>query len=152
MKTLSRVITAQFFPNPDSYNALRKQWSVLINSKRRHNLSAIHHLLYLALLGKDWRKAFTPPTNQLKLNNGAFLGWVMFRALQTLHNEFLEQDLLDQFDGLITPKMLKDIRNLLPLLNPYSFQSEQFANNVFPFEAYKDETSIITKAEGKSHE
>jgi hypothetical protein len=72
MNTLSRAITARFFPQPDSYNALRKKWSDLINSERRHELTSAHHLLYLALIGKDWRKAFTTISNQRKLDNGAF--------------------------------------------------------------------------------
>src|SRR5512138_2942362 len=36
MKTLSRAITARFFPNLDSYNALRRHWSGLINSEHKH--------------------------------------------------------------------------------------------------------------------
>jgi len=90
MNTLSRAITARFFPNPDSYNALRKHWSSLINSERKHELTAAHHLLYIAMIGKDWRKAFTPPTNQRKLDNGAFLGWGMLRALATIQLKFKE--------------------------------------------------------------
>jgi len=64
MNTLSWAITARFFPNPESYNALRKHWSDLINSERRYELTAAHYLLYISLMGKDWRKAFTPlPTS-----------------------------------------------------------------------------------------
>lgn len=144
MNTLPRAITARFFPNSDFYNALRKHWSVLINSERKHELSAAHHLLYLALIGKDWRKAFTIPTNQHKLDNGAFLGWRMFRALQAIQSKFKEEELLAPFDGLITPEMLQDLRSLLPDGNPYIYRAELFANRAFPFDAYKEQT--ITSA------
>lgn len=138
MNTLSRAITARFFPQPDSYNAFRKHWSDLINSARRHELSAAHHLLYLALTGKDWRKAFTPPTNRRKLENGAFWGWVMFRALQSIQRKSAEEQLLAPFDGQVTPQMLGELRNLLPRANAYAYQPADFAPGSFPFEAYSE--------------
>lgn len=138
MNTLSRAITARFFPNSESYNVLRKKWSDLINSERRHELSAAHHVLYLALTGKDWRKAFTPLTNQRKLDNGAFWGWGMFRALQTLQLKLKEEELLTPFDGLITPQMLSELRDLLPSANAYMYKPSDFANRAFPFDAYSE--------------
>lgn len=145
MNTLSRAITARFFPNSNSYNALRNKWSDLINSERKHELSAAHHVLYLALIGKDWRKAFTPLTNQRKLDNGAFWDWGMFRALQTLQLQFKEDELLTPFDGLITPQMLSELRDLLPSANAYTYKPSDFANRTFPFDAYseKNETNPV---------
>lgn len=136
MNTLPRVITARFSPNPDSYNALRKHWSRLINSEQKHEFTVTHHLLYLALLGKDWRKAFTCPTNKRKLENGTFLGWKLFRALQIIQSKFAEQELLAPFDGLVTPQMLAELRKLLPIPNPYIYPVERFANQNFPFDAF----------------
>jgi hypothetical protein len=136
MKTLSRAITAQILTHCDTYSLLRKQWSKLINSERRHELSAAHHLFYLALLGKDWRKNFTPPTNLRKLENGAFQGWMLFRALHLLHSKFGEAQLLAPFDGIVTPQMLANVRKVLPHPNPYSHTIEQFRAGFFPFEAY----------------
>ncbi len=135
MNTLSRAITAQIL-DADSYRALQKHWSALMNSDRKHELSAAHHILYLALMGKDWRKGFTPPTNRRKLENGAFHGWVLFRALEWLHIKAYEQELLAPFDGLVTPQMLQLIRSLLPKPNPYTYRPEQFAVGAFPFDAY----------------
>ena len=154
MNTLSRAITTRFFPDPNSYNALRKHWSDLINSKRKHELSAAHHLFYLALIGKDWRKAFTPPTNQLKLDNGAFWGWAMFRALETIQRKHREEELLSPFDGLITSQILNELRNLLPVSHTYIYKPSDFANGVFPFEAYsaKENTNTIVLIKGTSHE
>ena len=119
-----------------TYSLLRKQWSRLINSECKHSLSAAHHLLYLALLGKDWRKRFTPPTNRRKLENGAFSGWKLFKALYLLHSTYNEAQLLAPFEGLITSEMLAKVRRLLPQPNPYAYAIEQFAAGNFPFEAY----------------
>ena len=136
MNTLPRAITARFFPGSDSYNALRKHWSDLMNSERKHELSAEHHLLYLALIGKDWRKAFTALTNKRKLDNGAFWGWGMFRALQRVQFRLQEQDLLAPFDGLITSQTLNELRDLLPKANAYGFTPSDFERGAFPFDAY----------------
>lgn len=154
MNTLSRAITARFFPHPDSYNALRQHWSDLINSERRHELSAAHHLLYLALMGKDWRKAFTPLTNQRKLDNGAFWSWGMFRALQIAQLKVCEEGLLAPFDGLITPQMLNELRDLLPNANAYAYKPSDFAGGAFPFESYaeKSDVNAIVQRKGASHD
>ena len=151
MNTLPRAITARFFPNPNSYNALRKCWSDLINSERKHQLSAAHHLLYLALIGKDWRRAFTPPTNQRKQDNGAFFGWGMFRALETIQLRYREEELRLPFDGAITPDMLNELRDLLPKLNAYIYKPSDFAHGSFPVNAYSEKISTDATAQpGKS--
>ena len=144
MNTLSRAITARFFPNPDYYNALRKHWSSLINSESKHELTAAHHLLYLAMLGKDWRKAFTPPTNPRKLDNGAFLGWGMFCALQIIQLKCKEERLLAPFAGLITSQMLGNLRSLLPTSNPYTYKPADFSHSTFPFDAFSDKNNVST--------
>jgi hypothetical protein len=155
MNTLSRAITARFFPNPDSYNAFRKHWSALTNSERKHELSAAHHLLYLALTGKDWRKAFTPLTNQRKLDNGAFWDWGMFRALQTVQLKFKEEELLTPFEGLITPHMLSEIRSLLPTPRAYTYEPSDFTKGSFPVDAYSEKneaTAIVRVRKEEPHE
>ncbi len=137
MKTLSRAITAQIFTDTETYNALRQQWRVLLHSDRRHELSAAHHLLYLTLLGKDWRKGFTPLTNQRKLANGGFYQWGLFRAMALFHSEQHEAWLLAPFDGLVTPRMLRAVRELVPKVSPYTYRSAEFAPGRLPFEAYE---------------
>ena len=137
MNTLSRAITAQIFTDTETYSALRHQWRILLNSDRRHELSAAHHLLYLALLGKDWRKGFTPLTNQRKLANGAFYQWGLFRAMALFHSEQHEAWLLAPFDGLVMPEMLRAIRKLVPKVSPYTHPLAGFAPERLPFEAYE---------------
>jgi hypothetical protein len=145
MNTLSRAITARFFPNSDSYNAFRKHWSALINSERKHELSAAHHLLYLALRGKDWRKAFTPPTNPRKVANGAFWGWGLFGVLYTIQIKSKEEELLAPFEGLITPQILEELRNFIPIVsNSYTYTPADFLHGNFPFDAYWEKRDVQT--------
>ncbi len=141
MNTLPRAITAPILMTPQTYWSLRHRWSELLRSPRKHELSAAHHLLYLALLGKDWRKGFTCITNRRKLDNGAFYDWGLFRAMDVLHRPSSEAALLAPFDGLVTPAMLEQIRRLVPFQNKYSYRSEQFTAAGFPFEAYHLPTS-----------
>src|SRR5262245_18907451 len=98
MNTLPRAITAEIFENNESYAALRRYWSALMNSDRRHELSVGHHLLYLALLGRDWRRGFTPISNQRKLDNGGFGNWGPLRVIWALNRPSDEPELLAPFD------------------------------------------------------
>jgi hypothetical protein len=134
MNTLPRTITVQFLDDPQRFYSLRHHWRELMNSHHKHELTAKHHLLYLILLGKDWRKGFTCVTNRRKLENGAFQGWIMFRALAALHWSDPEQ-LLAPFDGLVTPTMLEQIRDLVPVQTASGYRPEQFTTQ-FPFDAY----------------
>ena len=144
MNTLPRAITAQILNDNETYTVLRTHWSALMQSDRKHELTAAHHLLYLVLLGKDWRKAFTPPTNRRKLENGAFEGWVLFRALGSIHSVVASPHLLAPFDGIVTPQILQRIRDLLPSLSPYRCKPEDFS-----FEAYDVPEAMLAKATGK---
>ncbi len=137
MNTLSRTITSRFFIDPQNYAALRRQWSALINSDRKHELTAAHHLLYLAACGKDWRKAFTLASNRRKLENGAYAGWALWRALSQIHWSCDATELLAPFAGTLTPEMFQQLRALLPNPNAYAYRPEQFANRQWPFEAYQ---------------
>ncbi|HLY26861.1 MAG TPA: hypothetical protein VKQ72_11010 [Aggregatilineales bacterium] len=136
MNTLPRAITAQVLTDPATYNNLRLHWRKLMSSPRKHDLGAAHHLLYAILLGRDWRKGFTCITNRRKLDNGAFQGWMLFRAVAALHKPSAEAELLAPFDGLVTLTMLQHIRQIVPFQNVYHFQPDQFAARRFPFEAY----------------
>lgn len=145
MNTLSRAITTRIFPDTDSYNALRTHWSGLVNSERKRELTAAHYLLYLALRGKDWRKAFTPITSRNKLENGGFEGWAMFNALGTLHWQTKEEELLAPFDGLVTSEMLKVLRSLVPAQSAYKYKPEAFTPGNFPFEAYNVPAEMVVR-------
>ena len=136
MNTLPRTITSQILIDPDVYTRFRVHWREMMTSSRKHELHAAHHLVYAILLGRDWRKGFTCPTNHRKLENGAFYGWMLFRALAVLHRPSREAELLAPFDGIVMPAMLQPIRQLVPYQNVYSYRAEQFTIDGFPFEAY----------------
>ena len=153
MNTLPRAVTAHLFASTESYAALRRHWSVLMRSDRRHELTAAHHLLYLALIGKDWRRSFTPIANRRKLDNGAFPSWPLFRALWSLHSEADETWLLAPFEGLVTPAMLLAIRRLVARRSAYAYEPGDFVAGSFPFEAYEVPEALRTPAmaEERSH-
>lgn len=140
MNTLPRDVTSQYFNDSQSYNALRKQWSSLMNSDRKHELTAAHHLLYLALLGKDWRKGFTFLSRPSKLANGGYYNWGLFSALTTVHSKHHTAFLLAPFEGTVTAEMLESVRAILPAVNLYEYRPEQFTNGNFPFEAYSSQS------------
>lgn len=137
MNTLPRAITAQVFPDSAAYHVLRRQWSTLTKSDRCHELTAAHHLLYLALCGKDWRVAFRPPTNPRKLQNGGYYNWGLFPALRTVLHSRDEDTLLAPFAGCVTPAMLAQVRTWLAPLNLHHYASIHFADGRFPFLAYQ---------------
>lgn len=136
MNTLPLAVTAQILNDPGHYYSLRQHWSALIRSPRKHELRAPHHLAYLALIGKDWRRGFKPVTSRRKLENGAFAGWQMFKALAALHMVGFEDFLLAPFDGLVTASMLQQLRQMIPYRSAHEYQPDQFASE-FPFDAYQ---------------
>jgi hypothetical protein len=146
MNTLSRAVTARFFTNPAEYYALRQHWSGLMNTERRHELTAAHHVLYLALLGKDWRKAFTPVTNPRKLAGGAFVGWSLFSSFRRLHSELCNEQMLAPFDALVTVEMLRTVRRYLPALQPWDYGSEAYVRGSFPLDAYLEPVESAHRA------
>jgi len=135
MNTLPRAITAQILGYPGHFQTLRRHWSTLMRSPRKHELRAVHHLVYLALIGKDWRRSFAPIISRRKLDNGAFSGWMLFKALAALHTSAFEDFVLSPFDGLVTVQMLQQLRQMIPYRGPSKFQPDQFTAG-FPFDAY----------------
>jgi hypothetical protein len=151
MNTLPRAITGQIFENTESYAALRRHWNALINSDRKHQLSVAHHVLYLALLGKDWRRGFTSITNRRKLDNGGFNDWGLLRAIWALNRPADEAELLAPFDGHVTPAMLQTVREMIPRSRAYSYELKDFAGGVFPFDAYQVPEALLAPASDGEH-
>jgi hypothetical protein len=151
MNTLSRALTARFFLTADDYTAFQAHWRALLRSERRHDLAAAHHLLYAALLGRDWRKGFTPITNRRKLDNGAFHGWGLFPALYALHSQTCEAWLLAPFAGLVTPDMLHQVRALVPLVGVYAYRPDDFTPGAFPFDAYSGPAASPARTPDHAH-
>jgi hypothetical protein len=152
MNTLSRAMTARIFADPDQYNYLRQHWSGLIRSPRNRSLTGGHHLLYLALIGKDWRRGFTPMSSRRKLENGNFNGWKFFDAISILHSDAREDDLLAPFDGSVTQSMLHQIRQMVPYTNRYTLKAESFVAGAFPMDAYQPLPTAEAQPEGDSRD
>src|SRR5205823_4489115 len=136
MNTLPRAVTARFFTDPDGYYALRRCWSALMNSESKRELTAAQHMLYLALCGKDWRRAFTPISNPRKLANGAYHGWALLCALRVVNSPLLEGELLAPFGDLVTPETLRLVRGYLQHLNLHVLGPRAFGGGSFPFDAF----------------
>jgi hypothetical protein len=139
MNTLSKTITGRWFVSPDAYQQLGAQWRTLVNSLRKHELRAEHHLLYATLRGKDWRKGFGRITNPRKLGNGSFYGWQLLYARSRIRaaamNDQWAKPLLDPFDNVVSLDMVKAIDALLPPCYPLT---EKDFESGYPFDAYCD--------------
>ena len=115
MNTLPRDITRSWFGSESDYTALTRHWSAAVRgTASRAAIGPEHHLLYLALRGRDWRRAFTPITNERKIDNGAFYDWGLHRALPAIHSEWEPDRLLAPFGGRVSREALARVRALLP--------------------------------------
>lgn len=115
MNTLSKEVTATFFKTADQYQRLRARWSELMNdSETCKTLRAEHHLLYLALLGKDWRRGFCYTRNPRKLENGYLPTFGAMIALSNVKSLYNSPRLLAPFAGVIDEDILKSVRARLP--------------------------------------
>jgi hypothetical protein len=129
----------RFLENSWQLGQLRTAWR-----EYKGSLTACHHLIYLAMQGKDWRAAFAPITSRRKIANGGYYTWGFRQALEQLRvyplrrnqakalkyrvgrwpaesrQEFeeFEKKLLAPFGGLVTPEKLVELETLLPKL-PY---------------------------------
>lgn len=160
MNTLSKHIMRHFFCDEEDYQRLQARMSALIHEDRRRaavvrkarkhdsgidlatvdrpTLTAAHHLLYLILRGKDWRKAFAPVTRPSMLANGAGRWRAATIAIKQLHSEWHEAALLAPFAELLAnhaartedaslavadgSSVLVLIRRLVPLGAGYDWQ------------------------------
>ncbi len=60
--------SSKYFKTKEDYLAFRQHWKGVLKVGARPE--ACHFLVYSILIGHDWRKAFSLPTNFNKLNNG----------------------------------------------------------------------------------
>jgi hypothetical protein len=105
--------TPESFP----YHLIRARWVAIVQSDGRHELTAAHFLLYMALMHRDWRKAFSPIRRPSKLANGFKPYYSADRALWWVHSAYWKPKWLDLFDGILTPEMLAEVLARLPKPN-----------------------------------
>lgn len=113
MNTLSKKITPIFFKEeikPNCYNEVKELWLTL-QKNDEIQLTLAHHVLYAILRGKDWRKCFTPVTNEVKLANGASPDRAIVEAMYCLNSRL---DVFKDFAHLINPEpCAKLVRSLI---------------------------------------
>jgi len=105
MNTLSKEITLSRFyqEDPDKYAEIKTQWSKMVNSELNVTLTMSHHILYLILIGKNWQKAVTLPTNKNKLEN--HYKPKIEDVKQYWGSTFRKANVLHSFAGLVTEEM-----------------------------------------------
>jgi hypothetical protein len=105
MNTLSKEFTLGTFfgEDPDGYTNLRKQWSKMVNSDTKDELTMAHHILYLILIGKNWQKAVTLPTNKNKVAN--HYKPHINEVRERWNGTYTKQRIIDSFEGVVTKEM-----------------------------------------------
>ena len=105
MNTLSKEFTLGMFfgEDPENYTKLRKQWSKMVNSDTKKTLTMAHHILYLILIGKNWKKAVTLPTNKNKVANN-YKPHIQ-EVLERWNGTYTKQRIIASFEGAVTPEM-----------------------------------------------
>jgi len=105
MNTLSKEFTLGTFFNedPENYVKLRKQWSKMVNSDTKDQLTMAHHIIYLILIGKNWKKAVTLPTNKNKVAN--HYKPHIDEVKERWGGTFTKQNILRSFEGTVTSEM-----------------------------------------------
>jgi len=137
MNTLSKSITAAWFIDASRYHNLRRVWRTLTNSNRKHVLGPLQHMLYLALLGKDWRRAFQPPTRPSKLASGALAAWPMPACLAQIRQNTIDDSDIALFEGAITRDDVKKLSQHMPDLSWQTrYDAGTWSGGVHTFDAY----------------
>ena len=115
MNTLSKEFTLGMFfeEDPENYAKLRKQWSELVNSDAKNSLTMAHHILYLILIGRNWKKAVTLPTNKNKIDNHYKPHIEMVREWGL--GTYQMNRILSAFEGTVTKEMYEKARNCTDL-------------------------------------
>lgn len=107
MNTLGKSTTKNFFKTESGYSDMVALWKQQIANGFQPTTYDL--LCYAILRGKDYRKGFTPITNEVKLANGAMsvAHYPFFSAVRKLGNRLPEY-----FQPLLIDNL--DLRNLLP--------------------------------------
>lgn len=117
MNTLGKAITQRFFKNESGFDLLQNDWARNWQNKEwRDSLTPTHFFLYAALRGKDWRKGFTPITNDVKLSNGQRPMQVVEQIYSDL--EFIakgKEGLIEALGSEVTCDSVAQLLKFLPL-------------------------------------
>jgi hypothetical protein len=113
MNTLSKEMTlGRFFgEDAENYTKLRAQWSKMVNSGCK--LTMAHHILYLILIGKNWKKSVTLPTNKNKVEN--HYKPHIIDVEECWDGSFTKKKILSSFEGTVTEEMYDNARKVTDL-------------------------------------
>ena len=119
MNTLSKNITKTFFKSDEGYNQMIARWKELHKENPKSKIEPKYFMLYAILRGKDWRKGFTPCTNQIKLDNGYKPNLRAEEALSAIRStkyDYIADQFIENsgFNDIIDCDTLEKIRELLP--------------------------------------
>jgi hypothetical protein len=107
-----------FYPPVTGYSAtstaFRDRWCEILRSEMRHEFDAADHLMYLAMMGIDWRAAFSPISRLAKLKNGCRPYQAAAQALAIVHITYRDAEWIERFNGSLTQEMLTAMRARLP--------------------------------------
>lgn len=113
MNTLGKKITSRFFEEQDGFAKMQAAWRANWQDKEfRDQLEPVHHFLYAALRGKDWRKGFEPIKNEVKLTNGQRAFGAATRSIELIRQG--KEDLLKPFGGAVKLESLSLLMTCLP--------------------------------------
>jgi hypothetical protein len=110
MNTLGKTITQQFFNSPDGYALIQEHWARQI--KEGYQPTTYDLLSYAILRGKDYRKGFTPITNQVKLDNGQEPLTALYKAAMQIKWKGFSPI----FASFLSPEANKIVLNYLPVI------------------------------------
>lgn len=122
MNTLNKTITSTFYTEFNSFELLEQTWKTQV--KEGFKPTSTDLLYYAVLRGKDYRKAFTPITRKIELENGAVANGALRQAITNLSRgriaPFLPND----------KELLERIINILPATSWNMPYPEQAYRNV----------------------
>lgn len=101
MRTLGKAITSQFFKDSDGYSQLKTIWKEMLASET-NKPTAIHHIVYLTLRGKDWTRGFQRNSKGLE------------RALKRFHSGSWEEFAFGPFRHVLQDQGAASLRVLVP--------------------------------------
>jgi len=116
------VLTRLWFRDLKDLIIVCDAWrGAIARRETRSELTSAHYLLYAVLMGRDWRKGFTPITSVRKIENGGTwnAGWC--HAFAALHVATKSPEaattFLTPFAGAVTSEMLRTAVAVLPSIN-----------------------------------
>jgi hypothetical protein len=95
MNTLGKTITTKFYKSTTGFQDIEKFWRAQIANGFKP--TAYDMLSYATIRGKNYRKGFTPITNQVKLDNGQDPKgalkkahfWIRYKGPSPIFSEYL---------------------------------------------------------------